>query len=132
MGSRILRRYIQSICNNMHSCITYDFLLCCHARMHGLMHDRQLWACPSCLLGLMYVLRWLYAIKCLRFQLVGDCIKAKPFLFPFSFYRILLLGKVFSILREFFPYLDKIYRCSQWPLHGHHLHTLHVLSFFSI
>jgi hypothetical protein len=26
-----------------------------HARMHGLMHDDWLRACPSCLLGLMYV-----------------------------------------------------------------------------
>ncbi len=27
----------------------------CHARMHGLMHDGRLGACPSCLLRLMYV-----------------------------------------------------------------------------
>jgi hypothetical protein len=29
----------------------------CHACMHGLIHDGQLRACPSCLLGLMYVCR---------------------------------------------------------------------------
>jgi hypothetical protein len=29
----------------------------CHAPMHGLMHDGQLRACPSCLLGLMYISR---------------------------------------------------------------------------
>jgi hypothetical protein len=29
----------------------------CHAHMHGLIHDGRLWACQSCLLGLMYALR---------------------------------------------------------------------------
>jgi len=29
----------------------------CHAHMHGLIHDGQLRACHSCLLGLMYVLK---------------------------------------------------------------------------
>jgi hypothetical protein len=29
----------------------------CHARMHGLIHDGRLQACPSCLLRLMYVLK---------------------------------------------------------------------------
>jgi hypothetical protein len=29
----------------------------CHARMHSLIHDGRLHACPSCLLGLMYVCR---------------------------------------------------------------------------
>jgi len=38
----------------------------CHARMHGLIHDGRLWACQSCLLGLMYALRLLYAIRCFR------------------------------------------------------------------
>jgi hypothetical protein len=47
----------------------------CHARIHGLIHDGRLRACPSYLLGLMYVLKWLYAIRCLGFQLFGDCIK---------------------------------------------------------
>ncbi len=59
----------------------------CRVRMHGLIYDGRLWACQSCLLGLMYVLRLLYAIRCFRvmvflgFQLVGDCIKgqALPF-----------------------------------------------------
>jgi hypothetical protein len=55
----------------------------CHARMHGLIHDGRLWACQLCLLGLMYVLKLLYAIKCfmvmacLGFQLVGDYIKGQ-------------------------------------------------------
>jgi hypothetical protein len=44
---------------------TYGWV--CHARMHGFIHDGRLWACPSCLLGLMYVLRWLYTIRCLGF-----------------------------------------------------------------
>jgi hypothetical protein len=26
----------------------------CHARIHGLIHDGQLQACPSCFLRLMY------------------------------------------------------------------------------
>jgi len=38
----------------------------CHARMHDLIHDGRLQACQSCLLGLMYVLRLLYAIRCFR------------------------------------------------------------------
>jgi hypothetical protein len=38
----------------------------CHAHIHGLIHDSQLWACQSCLLGLMYVFRLLYAIRCFR------------------------------------------------------------------
>jgi len=29
----------------------------CHVRMHGLMHDGRLRACPSCLLGLLYIHR---------------------------------------------------------------------------
>ncbi len=29
----------------------------CHARMHDLIHDGRLQACPSCLLGLLYVCR---------------------------------------------------------------------------
>jgi hypothetical protein len=29
----------------------------CHVHMHGLIHDGRLRACPSCLLGLMYVCR---------------------------------------------------------------------------
>jgi hypothetical protein len=28
-----------------------------HVCMHGLIHDGRLWACHSCLLGLMYALR---------------------------------------------------------------------------
>jgi len=61
----------------------------CHARMHGLIHDGQLWACQSCLLGLMYILRLLYAIRCfrvmacLRFQLVGSSIESQ--VLPFSY-----------------------------------------------
>jgi hypothetical protein len=58
-----------------------------HARMHGLIHDSRLRACQSCLLGLMYILRLLYTIKCFRvmaclgFQLIDGCIKgqALPF-----------------------------------------------------
>ncbi len=59
-----------------------------HARMHGLIHDGRLQACQSCLLGLMYVLRLLYAIRCfrvmacLRFKLVDSYIKGQ--IFPFS------------------------------------------------
>jgi hypothetical protein len=50
----------------------------CHARMHGLIHDAQLRTCQSCFLGLMYVLRLVYAIRCFRvmaclgFQLVNN------------------------------------------------------------
>jgi hypothetical protein len=61
----------------------------CHAYMHGLIHDGQLQACQSCLLGLMYVFRLLYAIKgfkvmvCLGFQLIDGCIKGQ--VFPFSY-----------------------------------------------
>jgi len=49
----------------------------CHTHMHGLIHDGQLQACQSCLLGLMDIFRLLYAIRCfrvmvcLRFQLVA-------------------------------------------------------------
>jgi len=55
----------------------------CHARMHGLIHDGRLRACQSCLLGLMYVFRLLYVIKCFRvmtclgFQLVDGCMKGQ-------------------------------------------------------
>jgi hypothetical protein len=66
---------------------TYIFLsspfTMCYAHTHGLIHDGRLWACPSWLLGLMYVLRWLYIIRCLGFQFVGGCIKGQPP--PFSF-----------------------------------------------
>jgi len=60
----------------------------CHAHMHGLIHDNRLRACQSCLLGLMYVFRLLYTIKCFRviaclgFQFVDDCIKGQAL--PFS------------------------------------------------
>jgi hypothetical protein len=46
--------------------VIYIFILC-HACMHGLIHDGRLRACQSCLLGLMYVLRLLYTIRCLGF-----------------------------------------------------------------
>jgi hypothetical protein len=71
-------------------CMLHNLILNwrCHARMHGLIHDGRLWACQSCLLRLMYVLRLLYAIRCFRvmvclgFQLVDDCIKSQAL--PFS------------------------------------------------
>jgi len=58
-----------------------------HAHMHGLINDDWLWACQSCLLMLMYLLRLLYPIRCfkvmacLRFQFVDGYIKgqALPF-----------------------------------------------------
>jgi hypothetical protein len=99
--------------------------------MHALMHDDRLWACPSCPLGLMYVIRWLYAIKCLGFHFIGGYIKAKPFPSPFSISKIPLSGKTSSIIKDFLPYLDRTFRCSQWPLHDHRLHTLHFLFFFA-
>jgi hypothetical protein len=40
--------------NHSSSCDNFEK---CQARMHGLIHDDRLWACQSCLLGLMYVLR---------------------------------------------------------------------------
>jgi hypothetical protein len=60
----------------------------CHAHMHGLIYDDWLHACQSCLLGLMYVLRLLYDIRCFRvmaclgFQLVDDYKKGQAL--PFS------------------------------------------------
>jgi hypothetical protein len=66
--------------------VHYFFL--CHAHMHGLIHDGWLRACQSCLLGLMYVFRLLYAIMCFRvmaclgFQLVDGFIKGQ--VLPFS------------------------------------------------
>jgi hypothetical protein len=56
-------------------------------------------------LGLMCVLRLLYAIRCfrvmacLRFSFVDDYIKAKLFLSLVSFSRIPLLGRVSSIVK---------------------------------
>jgi hypothetical protein len=38
----------------------------CYARMHDLIHDSRLWTCQPCLLGLMYIFRLLYTIKCFR------------------------------------------------------------------
>jgi hypothetical protein len=38
----------------------------CHAHMHDLIHDSWLWTCQSCFLGLMYIFRLLYAIRCFR------------------------------------------------------------------
>ncbi len=64
--------------------------------MHGLIHDGRLRACPSCLLGLMYVLKWLYVIKCLGFQLFGDYIKGQALPFSFSFSRIPLSGELYT------------------------------------
>jgi len=49
--------------------------------MHGLIHDGRLRACHSCLLGLMYVHRLLYVIRCFKvmaclgFELVDGYIK---------------------------------------------------------
>jgi hypothetical protein len=74
----------------------------CHACMHGLIHDGQLWACQSCLLRLMYVIRLLCAIRCLGFQLVGGCIKGQAFPFSCRFFKIILSGRVSSKVREFF------------------------------
>jgi hypothetical protein len=61
----------------------------CHARMYGLIHDDRLQACQSCLLGLMYVIKLLYIIRCFRimaclgFQLVDGSIKGQAL--PFSY-----------------------------------------------
>ncbi len=35
----------------------------CHARMHGLMHDGRLRACPSYLLGLLYGCKVMNVLK---------------------------------------------------------------------
>jgi hypothetical protein len=51
--------------------------------IHGLIHDDQLRACPYALLGLMYGLRRMYAIRYLRFQFVGDSIKGPNLSFSF-------------------------------------------------
>jgi len=51
--------------------------------IHGLIHDGQLRACPCALLGLMYGLRRLYAIRYLGFQFVGDGIKGPTLSFSF-------------------------------------------------
>jgi hypothetical protein len=59
-----------------------------HARMHGFIHDSRLRACHSCLLGLMYIFKLLYAIRCfmvmdcLGFQFIGNYIKGQAL--PFS------------------------------------------------
>jgi len=77
----------------------------CHACMHGLIHDDQLQACQSCLLGLMYVLKLLYFIRCFRvmaclgLQLVDGYIKAKLFPSLVSFSRIFLFGRISSMVR---------------------------------
>jgi hypothetical protein len=96
----------------------------CHARIHGLIHDGRLRACPSYLLGLMYVLKWLYAIRCLGFQSFGGCMKgAKPFLSPLVFLEFLCM-KVASIV-----YLDFL------DAHGgYYMVTvyIHLHSFFAI
>jgi len=61
-------------------CDKIHFTLLCHARMHGLMHDGRLRACPSYLLGLLYgckvmnVLKWLCAIR-FRVSAFGGYIK---------------------------------------------------------
>jgi hypothetical protein len=44
----------------------------------------------------------------------------------------LLVFLKFLCKGEFPPYLDWISKCSWRLLHGHRLHTLHFLSFFSI
>jgi len=55
--------------------------------MHGFIYDGWLRECHSCLLGLMYVHTLLYVIRCfrvmacLRFELVGSCIKGQA-IFP--------------------------------------------------
>jgi len=51
--------------------------------VHGLIHDGQLWACRCALLGLMYDLRRLYAIRYLGFQFVNDGIKGPNLFFSF-------------------------------------------------
>jgi hypothetical protein len=60
-----------------------------YACMHGFIHDGRLWACQSCLLGLMYICRLPYAIRCFRvmtclgFELVGACIKGQAISFSY-------------------------------------------------
>ncbi len=83
-------------------------------------------------LGLMYVHRLLYVIRCfrvmicLRFQLCWRLYKRLSFSF------LLLVFLEFLCQGEFPPQSNWISRCSQWLLHGYHLHTLCFLSFFSI
>jgi len=67
-------------------------------------YDGRLRACPSCLLGLMYVLRWLYVIRCLGFQLVGGCIKSQAF--PFFFLVFLKFFCQKSFLHNQIGFLD--------------------------
>jgi hypothetical protein len=63
-----------------------------HACMRGFIHDDRLRACQSCLLGLMFVLRLLYATRvfrvmvCLGFQLVDGCIKRQVLPFSYKFF----------------------------------------------
>ncbi len=104
----------------------------CHACMHGFIHDGQLQASQSCLLGLMYVLRLLYVIRCLRFQLVGGCIKGQTLPFSYQFSKIPLSWRISSTMREFLSQYDWISKCSQQLLHGRRLHTLHFFYFFAI
>jgi hypothetical protein len=48
----VVLNYVEMNCNLV-SGVLYN----CHARMHGLIHDGQLQASQSCLLGLMYTFR---------------------------------------------------------------------------
>ncbi len=100
----------------------------CHAHIHGLIHDGQLWACPSCLLGLMYVYRVNVCSQvtiCYQVVRVSTCwwlYKPSPSL-------LFLVFLEFLCQEEFLRNQDNIFRCSRQPLHDHCLHTLRV-SFF--
>jgi len=57
--------------------------------IYGLIHDGQLRACPYALLKLMYGLKWLYVIRYLGFQFVGNCIKGQALPFSLVFLEFL-------------------------------------------
>ncbi len=100
--------------------------------IHGPIHDGQLQACPSCLLGLMYACRIHERSQVIvRYQVLR--VSACWWLYKRPSSSFLLLAFLeFLCQEQFFPQPDRIFKCSLRPLHGHCLHTLHVLSFFAI
>ncbi len=80
----------------------------CHAHMHGLIHDGRLWACSSCLLGLicmfvrlMCVHKWLYVIRYLGFQLWWLYKKATLYPSPLVFLKFLCMRAISIFYLDF-------------------------------
>ncbi len=102
----------------------------CHARMHGLIHDGRLWACPSYLLGLMYDCRVnVRSSVTARYQVFRVSAfwwlykRAKPFPSPLVFLEFLCMRVASIIYLDFLDAHGSYYTATVY---------IHFHSFFAI